>query len=318
MVKIAVYNYRADEKVFFDRFQAKYGVEIVPIFEGPALATVEKAAGCECISLTSDVYVSAQMIDAYVALGIKFISSRTIGLDHVDVEYASSQGVGVANVSYSIDGVAETAVMLMLMTLRKIRQIMLRTAANDFTLPGNRGRDLSKCTVGVIGTGKIGQRVIENLQGFGSEILAYDPYANQSGELNYVELDYLLAHSDVITLHVPATQANYHLIDEAALAKMKEGAIIINTSRGPLVDSKALISYLESGHIAGAGLDVIEGDREIFYRDFRTKTVGHHELAILNSMANVTIFPHVAFFTEQAVSDMVELSIKSCKEYFEQ
>ncbi len=317
MIKIAVYNYRDDEKDLFDFFANQYQVEIVPIFKGPGLDTVAMAQGCDCISLTSDVYVGKEMIDAYDELGIKFISSRTIGLDHVDLDYAASKGIGVGNVAYSVDGVAETAVMLMLMTLRKTRQIMQRTAANDFTLPGNRGRDLSKSKVGVIGTGKIGKRVIENLQGFGCEILAYDPYQSVDAPFNYVELEMLLENCDVITLHIPATKENHHLMDEAAFAKMKDGAVVINTSRGPLIDNKALIASLESGKLAGAGLDVVEGDREIFYRDYRGKIVGHHEMAILNSMPNVTILPHVAFFTEQAVSDMVELGIKSCVEFFD-
>lgn len=315
MIKIAVYNYRQDEAELFERYKEKYQVDIVKITCDPTLETTVYAKGCNCISVTSDSMITPPMLDEYQKMGIQFISSRTIGLDHIDVEYANSLGIAVSNISYSIEGVADEAIMLMLMSLRKIKQIMLRNMANDYTLIHNRGKDISQCTVGIIGTGKIGTTVIEHIQGFKANVIAYDPYPKINTNIKYVTLDELLKTSDIISLHLPMSNDNYHLLDSDAFKQMKDGVIIINTSRGPLIDTSALIDALEIGKVAGAGLDVVEGDRNIYYRDYRGKIVEHREMAILNAMANVIMLPHIAFFTEQAVSDMVENSIKNCVEY---
>jgi D-lactate dehydrogenase len=208
--------------------------------------------------------------------------------------------------------------MLMLMVIRKAKSIMLRYLGQDYTLSKNRGYDLCDMTVGIIGTGNIGSTVAKRLSGFGCRILACGVEKRDEimNLVEYVDMERLLAESDIITLHIPATEDNYHFIDENAIEKMKTGVVVINTARGPLIDSMALIEALESGKVGGAGLDVIEGDREIYYRDYKYKVIGHREMAILNSMPNVVLMPHTAFFTEHAVSDMVENSIKSCCEFF--
>lgn len=317
-MKIAVYNCREDELEFFDRFSKIYGVEILRLDEDPCLETAAYAKGCDCISITSDSMITAAMLDRYKEYGIKFLSTRTVGMDHIDVAYAKQIGLGVGNVTYSTDGVADQAIMLMLMVLRKAKLNMLRFLGQDFTLYKNRGRDLGDMTVGILGTGKIGATVAQHLRGFGCRMLAYDVNKNEELDeiVEYVPLDTLLQQSDILTLHIPATAKNHHFINKDTMDQMKQGAVLINTARGALVDSKALIEGLESGKIGGAGLDVLEGDREIYYRDHKDNILGHHEMAILNAMPNVVLMPHTAFYTEHAVRDMVENSIKSCCDFF--
>ena len=317
-MKIAVYNYREDEAELFDKFSKQYQVEIVPFTVEPDSETAMLAKGCKCISITSDSMITKDMLETYKTLGVKFISTRTVGMDHIDVEYAGKIGIEVANITYSTNGVADQAIMLMLMVIRKAKHIMLRCLGQDYTLAKNRGFDLGDMTIGIIGTGNIGATVARHLSGFGCRMLAYDTRTND-GIMNiveYVDLETLLEISDIITLHIPAADENYHFIDREAIEKMKPGVIIINTARGVLVDSAALIEALEAGKVGGAGLDVIEGDREIYYRDHKCEVIGHREMAILNAMPNVILMPHTAFFTEHAVSDMVENSIKSCCQFY--
>lgn len=318
-MKIAVYNYREDEAELFDKFKAQYHVDIVPISMNPNIETTVLAKGCECISITSDSMITKEMLESYKTYGIKFISTRTVGMDHIDVEYARKIGIEVQNITYSTNGVADQAIMLMLMVIRKAKNIMLRCLGQDYTLNKNRGFDLGDMTVGIIGTGNIGATVAKHLSGFGCRMLAYDTRANDEimNIVEYVDIETLLAKSDIITLHIPAVEDNYHFIDQRSIEKMKTGVIIINTARGVLIDSAALIDALEAGKVGGAGLDVIEGDREIYYRDHKYEVIAHREMAILNAMPNVILMPHTAFFTEHAVSDMVEGSIKSCCKFFE-
>lgn len=317
-MKIAVYNCRKDEIEFFDKFSKQYNVEIVPINADVDIETAALAEGCECISVTSDRMITKEILEAYKAYGIKYISSRTVGIEHIDTEYAGKIGIESGNITYSTDGVADQAIMLMLMVIRKVKHIMIRYLGQDYTLAKSRGYDLGDMTVGIIGTGNIGTTVAKHLSGFGCRMLACGiEKRNEIKDIvEYVDIETLLAKSDIITLHIPATKKNYHFIDQKAIEKMKPGVFIINTARGALIDSAALIEALESGKVGGAGLDVIEGDREIYYRDFKHEVIEHHEMAILNAMPNVILMPHTAFFTEHAVSDMVENSIKNCCEFF--
>ena len=209
------------------------------------------------------------------------------------------------------EGVANYTIMLMLMATRKMNQIMLRAAAQDYSLPGKMGRDLSGCTVGVIGAGKIGRTVLRHLAGFGCRRLAYDLYPSEEPGVEFVPLDTLLAESDVISLHLNATPENYHLIDAAAIAKMKRGALLINTARGTLIDPEALVAGLESGQIGGAGLDVVEEETDICYYNRCGEPNANRELALLRSFPNVIVSPHTAFYTDVNVASMVESAFEA-------
>jgi len=316
-MKIGVYSFRDDEKEFFERFSKEYGVEIEMIDDNPVLETVDRAKGCQCISIITNTYITKEMLDRFKENGVKFISTRTIGFEHIDMEYAREIGIGVGNVSYTPGSVAEYTIMMILMVLRNVKHMDIRSKGQDYAISKIRGRLISDLTVGILGTGRIGGRVAQLLTGFGCRVLAYDLYPNQqmSNLVEYVELEYLYKNSDILTLHMPSTKENYHMINRDVFAVMKQDAILINTARGDQVDTGALIEAVESGKLGGAGLDVIEGDRLIYYRDLKGEIINHHEMAILNFLPNVLVLPHMAFYTDHSVSDMVENSIKSCLEY---
>lgn len=314
-MKIAIYSARDDEQPFFARFAPECGVELVMIPANPTLETIGLAKGCEAISVTAQENITADVLDAMVSMGVGYLSTRTIGFDHIDTAYAQKIGLAVGNVGYTPYSVAEYAVMLMMMTLRHVKTILIRGMGQDYTLQGVRGRLLHTATVGIVGTGKIGTTVATLLSGFGCRMLAFDPWQNPdlAGLVTYVTLEELLAQSDLVTLHAPATPENYHLMNQETLSQMKQGAVLINTARGDLVDSEALIVALEQEHLGAAALDLIEGERELYYRDKKGAQIRNRQFALLQAMPNVITTPHTAFFTDQSVSDMVEHSLRACK-----
>ena len=251
-MKIAFYQMRPfDEQAYIEQFSREFGIDYVTIPGAPCPENLDKAAGCDAVS-QNPCEILPEYVEAWARMGVKYLLCRSIGYDHIPLETAKKLGMRVAHSHYPPEGVANYAIMLMLMCTRKMNQTMLRAAAQDYTLPGKMGKDLSNCTVGVIGTGKIGRTVIAHLQGFGCKILAYDLY--QSDEVaqmaEYVPLDELYARSDVITLHTNATAENHHLINAESLAKMKDGVRIINLARGDLVDNAAVKAALASGKVA--------------------------------------------------------------------
>lgn len=315
-MKLAVFNHREDEEEFFIQFCKQYHVDAVYIKEAPSKESIVKAAGCDCASIITSP-VGKTELDAFKKAGIRFVSTRTIGYDHIDTAYAREIGIGVGNVTYSPNSVAEYAVMLILMANRKAKTIMMRSLGQDYSLKAVRGRELRKQTVGVIGTGQIGRKVIQNLSGFGCKIIAYDKYENDDVKklAQYVTMEELLKTADVITFHIPGNDDNYHMIDKSVFDRMKNGVTIINTARGTLIDTNALIDAIECGKVGAAALDVVENEQAIYYKDYKYRTVKHREMAILNSYPNVIMTPHTAFYTDMAVSDMVEHSIVSCLDY---
>ena len=310
-MKIAAYSYRDfDEARYFEKFSRQYGVEIVPVREAPNRENAALAAGCQGASVITTP-ITEEIIRAWKEAGVKHISTRTVGYDHVDVEAARRLGMAVSNVTYSTGSVADYTVMLILMALRRMKSIIKRAEGMDYSLPGNIGRELADLTVGVVGTGKIGIHVMRNLSGFGCRILASSPHekpeARQYG--TYCSLEELFRDSDVITFHVPAGDGTFHMVNRDTLASMKDGVVLVNTARGSIIDTQALIEALESGKVGAAALDVIEHEIGIFYGDYKYQVIGHREMSILKDLPNVLMLPHMAFYTENAISDMVEHSI---------
>lgn len=317
-MKLLAYNVRADEAMFFQRFAEKYGVELHTLPYSPTLENAGNTEGCDAVSIVTSA-ITKEILEKWKANGIRCVSTRTIGYDHIDIEAAKTLEMPVSTVNYTQASVAEYTVMLILMALRKVKTIMTRALVQDYSLVNVRGRELRTCTVGIIGAGRIGEAVIHRLRGFGCRILVhtFQPKEELASFVTYVSLDELLRRSDIITLHVPATQETKHLIGEKEIEKMKDGVVLINTARGALIDTQALIGGLEAGKIGAAALDVLENERRIFYKDCKYKVLSNRELAILQSMPNVLITHHTAFYTDEAVSDMVENSILSCKYYLE-
>ena len=313
-MKIFVYNYREfDEAEYFQKFSKEYGVELGITTDAPTMENAHLAEGYEYVSIIT-TKIDAELMEKFHKLGVKMISTRTIGYDHVDIEAAKRLGMHVSNVSYSPECVADYTVMLMLMSIRKMKRIMQREEINDFSLPGIQGRELPNFTVGVLGTGRIGRAVIRDLSGFGCKIYAYDKYENDAVKehAQYADLDTIYRECDLITLHMPLLEDNFHLIDGDAIAKMKDGVVIVNTARGGLIETKALIEGIESGKISAAGLDVIEDEFGMYYYDRKSDILSKRDLYILRGFPNVTVTPHMAFYTDQAVSDMVKNSMLSC------
>lgn len=313
-MRIFVYNYREfDEAEYFQQFSHEYGVELGICTDAPTLDNAHLAEGYEYVSIITSK-IDSELMERFHELGVKMISTRTIGYDHVDIEAAKRLGIHVSNVTYSPECVADYTVMLILMSIRKMKRIMQRAEVNDFSLPGIQGRELPNFTVGVLGTGRIGQAVIRDLSGFGCRIYAYDKYENEAvkAHAQYTDLDTICRECDLITLHMPLLDDNFHLIDKEMIAKMKDGVVIVNTARGGLIDTKALIEGIESGKVGAAGLDVIEDEFGMYYYDRKSDVLSKRDLYILRGFPNVVVTPHMAFYTDQAVSDMVKHSIESC------
>ncbi|MFR3729362.1 D-isomer specific 2-hydroxyacid dehydrogenase family protein [Lacrimispora sp.] len=319
MGKITAFGVRTDELPYFQNYAKGTKIVVNCIKEALDQHTVEAAAGSMAVSVPGSNAVPQEVIEKLGQSGIKYLSVRSAGYNLIDRTALKNCGIRLANVSYSVNSVADFTVMLMLMSLRKVKQIINRNDVQDYTLNGLQGRELKNLTVGIIGTGKIGAAVARDLTGFKCKIIAYDVYHNENLQdiLSYVSLEELLANSDVITIHVPLFENNYHMINAEAIDKMKDGVCLINCSRGELIDTDALIAGIESGKIGAAGLDVLEGERKIFQTDHRLDILNNHSLSILRAFPNVLVTPHASFYTDQAVKDMVDHSLEALISFME-
>ncbi|QBD76315.1 D-lactate dehydrogenase VanH [Ktedonosporobacter rubrisoli] len=310
---ITIYECGQDEAVLFREMAPRFGV-IPTITAAPiSEANIDLAFGNRCISVSHKTQITNSILRALSRAGVAYISTRSSGYNHIDVDFAQSVGISVENVMYSPDSVADYTLMLMLMAVRNAKSIISRTNIHDFRLNEVRGKELRDMTIGVIGTGRIGAAVMDRLRGFGCHILAYDHRPKTSA--TYVPLDELLQLSDIVTLHTPLNADTHHLLTCRRIECMKHGAFIINTGRGSLLDTEALISALESGRLGGAALDVLEGEEGIFYADYRNKPIESKLLLRLQNLPNVLITPHTAYYTEHALRDTVENSIINCQKF---
>ncbi|WP_442973612.1 D-lactate dehydrogenase VanH [Saccharothrix sp. NRRL B-16314] len=307
---MTIYGCGQDEVVLFRQLAPRFGV--LPTITEAAVseANVELALGQRCISIGHKTRVENATLLALSRVGVEYVSTRSIGYNHIDVAYAASVGISVGNVAYSPDSVADYTLMLMLMAVRHAKSIVRRADVHDYRLDDVRGRELRDLTVGVVGTGRIGTAVIDRLRGFGGRVLAFDTRPRASAD--YVPLDELLRQSDIVTLHTPLTADTHHLLDRRRIGHMKHGAIVVNTGRGSLLDTEALIPALESGRLGGAALDVLEGEEGIFYADCRNRPIGSEALLRLQRLSNVLITPHTAYYTDHALRDTVENSLINC------
>ncbi|WP_030570777.1 NAD(P)-dependent oxidoreductase [Streptomyces aureocirculatus] len=312
--RITMYGCGPDEAVLFRELAPGLGVQPT-ITDAPVSETnTDLASGSRCISVGHKTPITHATLRALSRAGVGYISTRSIGCNHIDVEYADSVGIFVENVSYSPDSVADYTLMLMLMAVRDAKAMVRRTDMHDYRLSDVRGKELRDLTVGVIGTGRIGTAVMDRLQGFGCRIVAHDnrPVDRPGTSVEHVPLDELLRWSDLVTLHAPLTAATHHLLNRRRLARLKNGALIVNTGRGALIDTEALVQELESGRLGGAALDVIEDEEGIFYADCRDKPIESKVLLRLQELPNALISPHTAYYTDHALRDTVENSLTNC------
>lgn len=318
-MRLFVYSMREfDELPYFEKYCKENMITYDYTTEDPTIENLKLAKGFDIIDVITTPIHKA-MIDKMVQYGIKCIATRTIGYEHIDYQYAKSVGIGVIHITYSASSVADYTIMLMLMGCRKMKHIMERAAIQDFSLKGKLGKELHDCTVGIIGTGKIGKTVIRNLSGFGCRILAYDIKESEDivDLVEYVSLEKLLKSCDIISLHTPATPESFHMIDQKAIQMMKRGVILINCARGSLIDTDALINGIEKGKIGFAGLDVIENETGLYYYNRQGEPLHNPQLAILRSYSNVIVTPHTAFYSDEAVANMVENSIINAKAFID-
>lgn len=309
-IGITAYGCDPDEASLFRELTARLGVAATITQAAVSEATVELAVGNRCISVDHKTRVTKAVLLALNRAGVKYVSTRSIGCNHIDVKYAESIGMTVDNVAYSPDSVADHTLMLMLMAVRHAKSTIRRVDAHDYRLPDARGKELRDLVVGVVGTGRIGTAVIDRLRGFGCRVLACDNHRNARAD--YVPLDELLRQSDIVTLHTPLTADTHHLLNRQRIEQMRSGAFIVNTGRGSLLDTEALVTALESGRLGGAALDVLEGEEGVFYADCRGKPIQSDLLLRLHQLPNVVITPHLAYYTERALRDTVENSLLNC------
>ncbi|SEJ75651.1 D-lactate dehydrogenase [Propionispira arboris] len=314
-MKIMVYDVLDYEKTVLKKLEQELEIEFCCSTENFLPENIALAAGCDAVSIMGYSRVDAQMLKTLKEMGIVHLSTRTVGFDNIDIKAAEKTGIHVSNARYMPANVADFTVMLMLMLLRKVKISVCRSLVNDFSLDGLKGREMRSLTIGIIGTGKIGFTVIQNISGFGCKIIAFDKYKNKAVEeyATYVELDELYAQSDIISLHMPLTDDNYHMINKDTIAKMKDGVLLVNTARGGLMDSEALIHALEKEKVSGAGLDTIEEEDGVMHVDIGAQILDKRSLLYLKQFPNVVFTQHYAFFTEEATESMVRCGILSLK-----
>ncbi|RZQ62528.1 lactate dehydrogenase [Amycolatopsis suaedae] len=310
---MTVYGCGPDEAVLFRELASRAGIALTITEEAVGEANAGLAAGNRCVSVSHRTPVTGAVLDALGQAGVRYLSTRSIGCNHIDLGAAERAGITVGNVTYSPDSVADYTLMLMLMAVRDAKSVIRRTDAHDYRLNEVRGKELRDLTVGVVGTGRIGEAVMDRLRGFGCRILAYDTRPRDA--FDYVSLDELLRCSDIVTLHTPLNEDTYHLLDRTRIGRMKRGAFIVNTGRGPLLDTEALVSALESGALGGAALDVVEGEEGVFYADRRGMPITSKPLLRLQELPNAVISPHTAYYTDRALRDTVENSIVNCLKF---
>ena len=300
-MKIAFYATKPYDRIWFEPLAKEYGFDIQFIELPCNEQTVFLAKGYDAICIFVNDIVNAKMIDELYDMNVKAILLRSAGFNHVDIKAAEGK-ISVLRVpSYSPEAVAEFAVGLLMSINRCIHKAYYRTRDFNMSIHGFMGIDLHRKTAGVIGTGKIGQAVIRILEGFGMDILAYDPYPIEGLPVQYVSLETLFKQSDIITLHCPLTKDTKHVINKKSIKLMKDGVYLVNTSRGDLINSEDLIDGLVSGKFGGVGLDVYDEEEGIFYEDRSTDIVEDEVLARLMTFPNVLITSHMGFFTKEAM-----------------
>ncbi len=278
--------------------------------------TVSMAACCDGVCAFVNDTIDREVIDKLDEYGVKIIAMRCAGYNNVDLKAAAGRIRVVRVPAYSPYAVAEHGMGLLLTLNRKIHRAYIRTRDHNFSLEGLIGFDMHGKTVGIIGTGKIGRCFADICEGFGMNILGFDPYESPEFAGKYVTLDELLEKSDIISLHCPLTRENKHLISDETISKMKKGVYIINTSRGQLIDTQALNNGLKSGKIGAAGLDVYEEETSLFFEDFSDEVITDDTLSTLIAMPNVIVSSHQAFLTREALSAIAETTVKNFLDYF--
>lgn len=314
-MRIAFFDAKPYDKPSFDRYGQRQGVAFKYFETKLNEDTVDLAHGYDGVCVFVNDTVNAAVIDRLQEMGVKYVALRCAGFNNVDVKHAYGKVHILRVPAYSPYAVAEHTMALLLTSIRRIHKAYIRTKDFNFSLSGLTGFDLHGKTVGVIGVGRIGRVFIDICRGFGMKVLAYDrrSVAGERTEdgIRYVTLDELFAESDIISLHCPLTEETHHIIDAAALEKCKRGVVILNTSRGALVDAEALVSAIKSRKVGAACLDVYEEESDLFFEDNSGHILEDDTLARLISMPNVIVTSHQAFLTEEALENIAQTTVEN-------
>jgi D-lactate dehydrogenase len=314
-MKVAVFNtHKFEKKYLLKTNNNKYELKLLDAYLN--IDTVDLAKGCDVISIFTEDDASAPVLDKLHELGVKSITLRSAGYNNVDIAYAKKLGIKVVRVpDYSPNAVAEFAVAIMLTLNRKLIRSHYRIMEMNFSLDGLVGFDMNAKTIGIIGMGKIGRIVAKILHGFGCSILAYDLVKNldmiKKYDVKYTDLNTLCNQSDIITLHAPLTKETHYIINKKQIKNMKNGVMLINTSRGGLVDTQEVIEGLKSGHIGYFGMDVYEEEKGLFFEDHSQDILQDDTIARLMTLRNVMITSHQAFLTDTALINISKTTIEN-------
>lgn len=317
MKKIAFFDTKPYDKIYFDRYKQDYGVEF-KYFENKLNAdTASMTDGCDGVVAFVNDDLDRCVIERLYKNGIEVIAMRCSGYNNIDFKSAYGKIHVLRVPAYSPYAVAEHAMAMFLTLNRRTHRAYIRTRDFNFSLNGLVGFDMHGKTAGIIGTGKIGRVFINICRGFGMNVIAYDPYPDESRGIEYVGLDELCRRSDIISLHCPLTESTRHIINEETLGLMKNGVYIINTSRGALIDSESLLEAIKDERVGGAALDVYEEETELFFEDFSGEIVQDDVLSRLISMPNVLVTSHQAFLTKEALENIALTTLKNLQDFFE-
>lgn len=317
MIKVAFYDTKDYDKPSFEYYGGQHDMQFRFLETKLNEDTADLARGCDAVCVFVNDNVNAAVIDRLYELGVKIIALRSAGYNNVDVQAAFGKVHVVHVPAYSPYAVAEHAIALLLTSVRRIHKAFNRTREFNFSLNGLTGFDFHGKTVGVIGTGKIGRIFIDICRGFGMNVIAYDLFPAKDSGIRYVSLDELFEQSDIISLHCPLTDATRHLIDAEAIAKMKKGVVIVNTSRGGLINAEALLEGIKARKIGAACLDVYEEEADVFFEDRSGHILNDDLLSLLISMPNVIVTSHQAFLTEEALNNIAETTVSNILSFFE-
>ena len=320
-MKIIMYAVREYEQTAIDLAERKFNITLTKCSDLLSIDNVHLSEGHDAIIFTGSCDAGGEILEKLSSYDIKYITTRTAGYDNIDLKTLKRLGMKSAHVPrYSPNAISEFAVLSILSILRKYNIMMSRVQQQNYSLNNNIGREIRNMNIGVIGAGRIGLKVIETLDGFRpKKILANDIVENIEVKkyATFVSLETVLKESDVITLHTNLTDSTYHIINRESIELMKDGVVIINTCRGAVIDTKALLDGIDSGKIAGYATDVYEYEKNILHYNLEGKVIDDELFNRLKNNDKVILSPHCAFYTDEAVENMVEYSIKNIYAYIE-
>ncbi len=316
-MKFVFYGLWEDERPKLEELRKKYDFECVAANEVLSMDNVGLSEGSAGVSVLGKCAVDEHLLRALHEYGVKFLSTRSIGYNHIDLKAAKKYGFRLSHSQYPPDSVAEFTVMLILMSLRKYKRSLWLQQVNDYSLESLKGDVLREQTIGVVGTGHIGGRVIEILSGFGCRLLCHsvDYDAKIAALAEFVDLDTLYAQSDIVTFHVPLLPATKHIVNRESLKKMKPGVMLVNTARGELFDTEALIEGIENYKIGALAMDVFEGEDGIYHVDRTDDIIRNRDMAYLRQFPNVVLTQHMAFYTQLSMDGMIENSVEGLLDF---